>query len=118
MYPLNLFRHETNTIDFAPGQTIFKIGDIRDQAYIVLEGNVEILVNDTVVELAGPGALVGEMALIDDQPRSATLVAKDAVRLIILDQRRFEFLIQQTPYFALHVMKVMAERLRRMGSKT
>lgn len=117
MYPLDLFRHESKTADFAPGQTVFQIGDNRDFAYIVKEGSVEIIVNNMVVETAGPGTLIGEMALIDQSPRSATVIAKEATSLIALDQRRFEFLVQQTPYFAVYVMTVMANRLRNMDGR-
>ncbi|HEU5100134.1 MAG TPA: Crp/Fnr family transcriptional regulator [Roseiflexaceae bacterium] len=63
--------------------------------------------------MAGPGGIVGEMALIDDRPRSATAVAATDCRLVPIDERRFTFLVQQTPMFALAVMRVMAERLRR-----
>lgn len=117
MYPLNLFRHETNTVNVAAGQTVFQAGDQRDFAYIVLEGSVDIMVNGTVVETAGPGKLFGEMALIDDYPRSATVVATEDSRLITLNQHRFQFMIQQTPFFAIHVMSVMANRLRTMTEK-
>jgi len=55
-----------------------------------------------------------EMALIDQAPRTATAVAKSPCKLAVITEKRFAFLVQTTPYFALHVMKVMAERLRRM----
>src|SRR5262252_4644105 len=57
--------------------------------------------------------LVGEMALIDAQARSATIVAKSDCRLALVDEQRFLFMVQETPFFALHVMRVLAERLRR-----
>jgi CRP-like cAMP-binding protein len=54
------------------------------------------------------------MALIDNSPRSASAVARTPCRLVALNRKRFIFMVQQTPNFSIHVMKVMAERLRRM----
>jgi CRP/FNR family transcriptional regulator, cyclic AMP receptor protein len=70
------------------------------------------------METAGQGALVGEMALIDDSLRTATAVAKTSCRLAEIDRRRFDFLVQQTPHFATHVMKTLADRLRHMNAVT
>jgi CRP/FNR family transcriptional regulator, cyclic AMP receptor protein len=72
------------------------------------------MVGGLVVEDAGPGTLLGEMALIDNSPRTASVVAKTPCRFAQMDQRRFHFLVQRTPYFATHVMKALADRLRHM----
>ncbi len=64
------------------------------------------------------GSLLGEMALIDDSPRTANAVAKSPSRLAQIDRRRFHFLVQQTPHFATHVMKTLADRLRHMNAVT
>jgi CRP-like cAMP-binding protein len=82
--------------------------------YVIKEGEVDILVNDKVIETVGPGGIVGETALIDTHPRSATVVAKTDCQLVPIDEKRFTFLIQQTPYFSLQVMRVLVERVRRM----
>lgn len=75
-------------------------------------------VGETLVESATSGALLGEMALVDSSPRRATVMATAACRLAKIDDGRFEFLVQQTPYFATHVMKVLVERLRHMNLLT
>jgi CRP-like cAMP-binding protein len=84
--------------------------------YVLLEGTADIIINGRVVEEAVAGALIGEIALIEKAPRAATVIAKSACRLAQVDQRRFHFLIQQTPFFATHVLHVVATRLRRMDS--
>jgi CRP-like cAMP-binding protein len=86
------------------------------QIYVLLEGEMDIRLGDYVVETAKEGALIGEMALIDDSPRAANAVAKSACRLAQIDQRRFDFLVQQHPHFARHVMKELADRLRHMNA--
>jgi CRP/FNR family transcriptional regulator, cyclic AMP receptor protein len=53
------------------------------------------------------------MALIDDEPRSATVVAATDVTVVPISEKQFLFLVRHTPYFALRVMRVLAERLRR-----
>ena len=113
----NLFRHATDFKTVPAGETIFREGQPGDVMYMVTEGEVDVLVHGKVVySITGPGGVLGEMALIDTQPRSATAVAKSACKLVPVDQKRFAFLVQQTPYFAIEVMQTMAERLRRMNA--
>jgi CRP-like cAMP-binding protein len=113
---INLFKNKEAT-NFAAGQTVFKAGDPGDSMYIVTEGEVEILDGATSLEVVGPGSIFGELALIDDEPRSATVVAKTDCRLVLVDRRRFEFMVSETPFFALAVMKVLADRLRRTNAR-
>jgi len=116
MNPADLFRQETDTLQLAPGEFLFREGDKRDKMYVLLEGEMDIRLGDYVVETAKEGALIGEMALIDDSPRAANAVAKTPCRLATIDRRRFHFLVQQTPHFATHVMKELADRLRNMNA--
>jgi CRP-like cAMP-binding protein len=114
MNPADLFRLETDTTNLSPGEWVFRQGEKGDSMYVLLEGNVDVIVGETVVETAERGALLGEMALIDNSPRSASAVARTQCRLVAINRKRFIFMVQQTPNFSIHVMKVMAERLRRM----
>jgi CRP/FNR family transcriptional regulator, cyclic AMP receptor protein len=116
MNPGELFRQETDALQLAPGDFLFREGDSGDKMYVLLEGEIEIFLGDFMLETAGPGVLIGEMALIDDSPRTANAVAKTACRLAQIDRRRFYFLVQQYPHFATHVMKTLADRLRDMNA--
>jgi CRP-like cAMP-binding protein len=116
MDPVRLFEHDPQRQSFAAGQPVFEQGSRRDRMYVVVAGEVEILIDGILVELAGPGSLVGEMALIDEGPRSSTVRARVASDVVPVDRDRFLFLVQQTPYFALTVMKILTERLRRMDA--
>jgi CRP/FNR family transcriptional regulator, cyclic AMP receptor protein len=118
MNPAGLFRHETDALQLAPGDSLFREGDKGEKTYVLLEGEMEILLGDFLLESAGPRTLIGEMALIDDSPRTANAVAKTSCRLAEIDRRRFHFLVQQTPHFATHVMKTLADRLRHMNAVT
>jgi CRP/FNR family transcriptional regulator, cyclic AMP receptor protein len=112
-----LFVDASNVQEFQASSTIFVEGAPGDVMYVVLEGEVELLVRSQVLEVAGPGDLVGEMALIDAKPRSATARAKSDCRLAPVDERRFLFLVHEHPFFALHVMRVLTDRLRRVDAE-
>jgi len=98
---------------FPAGAVIFSEGDEADRMYVISDGNVSLAIDDDVVETLGPGGLFGEMAVIDREPRSASAVAESDATLVAIDKRRFWFLVQETPYFAEIVMRVMSHRLRR-----
>ena len=116
MNPADLFRQETDIVQLAPGDFLFREGETGDRMYVLLEGEIDIFLGDFVLETAGPGSLLGEMALIEDTPRTANAAAKSPAKLAQIDRRRFHFLVQQTPHFATHVMKTLADRLRHMNA--
>lgn len=113
---IDLFRQASDFIAFTPGQIVFKAGDPGDVMYSVIEGEVEIVVNDKVVDTTGVGGIVGEMALLDSAPRSATVRAKTDCKLVPINERRFLFMVQQVPNFALQMMRIISERLRKARS--
>jgi CRP/FNR family cyclic AMP-dependent transcriptional regulator len=115
MNPADLFRLDSGTLSLAPGDFLFRERDMGDKMYVLLEGEMEGQLGNLVVETATRVALLGEMALIDTSPRTASVVAKTQCQLAEIDQRRFHFLVQQTPNFATHVMRVLSARLRRMN---
>ena len=102
---------------FSAGQHIFTTGQPGDVMYVIKEGEVEVVINGKVVDTVGPGGILGEMALIDKRPRSATAIAKTDCKLVSVNEQRFQRLVQQTPHFAIQVMKVMAQRLRQMDAQ-
>lgn len=85
--------------------------------YLLIEGEVDLLVGDHSVETVKPGAYFGEMSLIDDSPRSATARARTDCRVFPVNRARFEELVRQTPHFAVDVMRALANRLRQMDRK-
>lgn len=113
MTTINLFKNSTEFETYSAGDIIFNVGDPTGPMFAIKEGEVEILLGDIVVETIAPGGVMGEMALIDSSPRSATARAKTDCQIVPINRDRFQFLVQQTPYFAITVMSIMAERLRR-----
>ena len=98
------------------GASIFKEGDAGDNMFIVCAGEVEIKRGGNVVATVGPRGIFGEMALIDGSPRSADAYAKTDCSLVAINERGFIFLVTETPYFAINVMRTLADRLRAMNS--
>lgn len=115
MNTLELFQNGSEYKEYNAGDLIFAEGEAGENMYIVKEGAVDIKVGDEIFVVAGAGEILGEMALIDSSSRSATAIAKTSCKLIPVDQKRFALLVQKTPLFAIHVMKVLVERLRKMN---
>ena len=83
---IQLFRHQTDAKDYAPATVIFKEGDPGDLMYAVQAGEFDVHL----------------------------VVAKTACRLVPVDEKCFTFLVEEAPFFALQVMRIMAHRIRRM----
>jgi CRP/FNR family cyclic AMP-dependent transcriptional regulator len=110
---IGLLQRSGEPENYAAGSTVFNEGDPADRMYVVTSGTVNLSIGGRMVETVGPGGLFGEMAVIEREPRSGTAVAETDAVLVGIDKRRFWFLVQETPYFAEIVMRVMAGRLRR-----
>ncbi|MGA2776746.1 MAG: cyclic nucleotide-binding domain-containing protein [Steroidobacteraceae bacterium] len=117
MPTFEILRRESDIRSFRQGEVIFREGDPADCMYAVVEGEVAIDFRGTIIERCGPGTVFGEMALIDGQSRSATAVAAVDCRVAAIDEKRFLRLIEQVPRFALQIMQVISERLRRTTSR-
>ena len=95
---INLFNNAEDFIIIPAGQVIFEKGGIADVMYAIIEGEVEISIDGKFLDVTNAGGIVGEMSLIDSSPRSATAIAKTQCKLVPINQHRFTFLVQQTPF--------------------
>lgn len=110
---IDLFKGDDFLESYAPGDVIFELGDDADCMFAVIDGSVELRHGERVLEVVKTGGVFGEVALIDDSPRSATAVAKTPCKIARVDEKRFLWLVEQKPLFSLQVMRVLARRLRR-----
>jgi CRP/FNR family cyclic AMP-dependent transcriptional regulator len=85
------------------------------EMFIVRSGRVLISLDGKPIEETGPGGVIGEMALLDHGVRSAEAVALEATELLPISERLFLILVQDTPGFALEIMRALTQRLRRMN---
>lgn len=113
----NLFKNTYSPDVYDSGSTIFQMGDAANEMYVILEGEVEIRSDDVVFDTLQAGEIFGEMAIIDKQDRSASAVAKTTCKLGTIDEKKFLFMVQETPFFALQVMRIISDRLRKMDTK-
>jgi CRP/FNR family transcriptional regulator, cyclic AMP receptor protein len=113
---LGLFKSEENVVTLRSGETLFRKGDPAQCMYVVLSGDLSVGDGNKIYEQLSAGGLVGEMALIDHAPRAATVTAQADSTLVEINEKRFLFLVQQTPSFALNVMRILSQRLRRMDA--
>jgi CRP/FNR family transcriptional regulator, cyclic AMP receptor protein len=111
---LGVFKASKETREVPAGAVVFEEGDLGEEMFGVIEGKVELrLANGDSIAL-GPDETYGEMALVDQSPRSATAVAVEDTRPAVIDKHRFLFLIGETPQFALQVMANLADHLRQV----
>lgn len=113
MTSFEIFSREPDIRAFRSGEPIFREGDPGDCMFVIVEGEVDIQVRGVLVDHLPAGSVFGEMALIDGLARSGTALAATDCKVAAISERRFLRLIEQTPRFALQVMRVITERLRR-----
>lgn len=110
---IHLFRQARETRDLVAGEILFEVGDPGDTMFAVLDGTIELRLDGHPVERVHTGGIIGELVLIEPAPRSLDAVAVEPTRVAIVNEREFVFLVQEHPTFALKVMRIMAERIRR-----
>jgi CRP/FNR family cyclic AMP-dependent transcriptional regulator len=116
MHEIGFLRHARHVVEYAPGTSLFVAGEPGEAMFGVLEGEVELIVGTRVLDAVGPGGIIGEMALVDGSPRSATAIARTPARIARITKPEFMFLVHEHPTFALDVMGALAERLRRANA--
>jgi len=109
---LEIFKDSGDLVEFPAGAVILTEGNEGNHMYVVMKGEVAISLNGTHLAAARAGEIVGEMALINVDIRSATVTAKTNCQLALIDQSSFEALVRHVPDFSMHVMNVLAQRLQ------
>ncbi len=110
-----LARHGIDLHRFSAGEKIFLEGDPGSTMYIVRSGKVHIITYGSVLENVGPGGIFGEIAIIDEEPRSAAAMAAEDTEVASIDKTKFLDLVREQPEFALLIMCTLARRVRRMN---
>ena len=113
MISIALFDHNPTMVPVAAGQALFLQGEEGSTMFVLASGTAEVVINGQVVETLEHGSIVGEIGMVLPGPHSASVIAKSDCEFVAVDERRFQFLVQQTPFFATQVMRIMAERLRK-----
>jgi len=108
--------------DASRGSAVMHEGDAGDCLYVVLSGRLKVMVGEadgkeTILSIIGPGEFFGEMSLIDDNPRSASVVAIEPCEMLALTRRDFRKCLVENTLLAMAVMRVLVRRLREADRK-
>jgi CRP/FNR family transcriptional regulator, cyclic AMP receptor protein len=102
----------TTEMHVAQGAVLWKEGDAGRECFVLSEGHASVTIGDDVVAMIGPGDLVGELALLDGQPRVATVTALSDLHVVTLSAREFNELLARLPVVARRILKLVGDRLR------
>ncbi|GBC62011.1 Crp/Fnr family transcriptional regulator [Desulfonema ishimotonii] len=112
----------TVTKTFPKNTILFSEGDPSDSFYVIRSGKVNVGINDeegreVILSILGPGEYFGEMALMDGEPRSAFVMTKEMVRLLIISKKDFKLLLSSDNEILLKLLKGLQKRLREANKK-
>jgi CRP-like cAMP-binding protein len=99
-------------VRFQPGRQIVTEGDVGVGLHVIVEGEANVLVGDSVKRRLGPGDFFGEIALLDRGPRTATVTAETPVRTMSLSAWNFRSALKEHPTMAVKMLEEMARRIR------
>ncbi len=115
---LKLMAFASERLTYKPGQTLVKQGDQGDAAYIILEGEAEVVIDqedgsEVVITTLKRHAVLGEIAILCDVPRTATVRAKEKTQTLKITKELFFRLVQDFPQIGMEVMRILAARLEK-----
>lgn len=111
------FRDSPNMTSLAAETILFREGGLAEVMYVLLEGTVDILIGGTAIESVAAVTVLGEMAIIDGAPRSATAISRTPCLIASVTAAQFDILVREKPELARFVMQVLSGRLRRMNQR-
>ena len=118
---LKLLAFTSERLSFDPGAVLFREGDRGDCAYLILKGKVDVAVNspkgEVVVAHIGANNIVGEMALLCEMPRTATIIAAEPLDTLKLKKDQFLQMLRDIPQMPLEIMRELAVRLNNVNKE-
>jgi CRP-like cAMP-binding protein len=118
---LKLLAFTSDVVTYRAGQVLFRRGDVGDAAYVIIEGNAQVTIatetGDVPVASLKDGDILGEIAILCDTPRTATITAGSELKTLRIRKEPFFQLLRQFPEIAIEMTRVLAERLTRTTSE-
>lgn len=114
---LKLLSFTSERVSFMPGEEFITEGEMGDSAYVIMSGECEVVIGGVEVAEMGPNNLVGEIALLHQGRRTATLRARTPVTCLKLSKDVFFHLVRELPDFAVAIMRDLAIRLDQRSSQ-
>lgn len=116
MNMIELFHDWKDVVEYPAKTVIFSERDPADVMYVIFSGEVELTLRGEPLGAEAEGGIIGEMAMINSATRSATATTLSKVRLARVEKERFRELVYNNGEFSLHVMSVLANRLRALDN--
>jgi CRP-like cAMP-binding protein len=118
---LKLLAFTSERVAYDPGQELFHQGDDGDAAYIIIGGEADIIIETAngpfTVATFKRNDIVGEIAILCDVPRTATVLVKEKLETLVISKELFYRLILEFPQIAVEIMRELAQRLERMNTQ-
>lgn len=114
---LRTIRKAVEEITVSAGKVLVEEGSVGREFFFIVEGNATVKKSGKKLATLGPGSYFGELSLLDRKPRSATVVSDTDMTLLVLDQRRFNGLLDEMPALTHRLLAAMAQRLRDADAK-
>jgi len=114
---IEIFQSQPELKTVAAGENLYHEGDAADFMYGIVEGEIDLVHQGRVIETLGAGAVFGIGGILDVGPRRTDAIAQKDCKLAYLHQNHFLFAVQETPMFAIEVMKQYSQRLRQLASR-
>jgi len=108
----------SDEVDLPEGRVLCEQGEIGREAFVILDGTAEVRRNGKKVATLTSGACFGELALLDNGPRTATVVATTELKVLVIGAREFAALVSEVTSIAHKLLKSLATRIRELDSKT
>jgi CRP-like cAMP-binding protein len=102
----------TEEVHLPADRVLMRQGDVGREMFVVAEGRVRVERDGRTIDESGPGEVLGEMALLSEGPRTATVTTTEPSRLYVLGQHEFHVLMDEMPSVRDAIVKVLADRLR------
>jgi|AntDryMetagUQ889_1029465.scaffolds.fasta_scaffold07708_2 CRP-like cAMP-binding protein len=104
----------TDQVDLPAGRVLMRQGETGHEMFVIVRGRAEIERDGRVVAQRGNGDIVGEIALVDKGPRTATVTLREPSQLLVVARRDFHALMEEMPTVRLHVLEALARRVRQL----
>lgn len=107
----------TDEVVLPPGRLLCEQGTVGREAFVIISGSADVRRNNKKVATVGPGTCVGELALLDHGPRTATVVATTEVTALVIGVREFAAILDEVQPMAYKLLRALAARIRELDTK-
>ena len=107
----------TDEVTIPAGRTLCEQGTVGREAYVIMSGTAEVRRNKKKVADIGPGTCVGELALLDHKPRTASIIATSDLKVLVIGVREFAAIVDEVPPIMHKLMKSMASKIRELDTQ-